>query len=42
MWNLKYNTNEHINATEKTHRYREQTVAAEGEGIAGGRTGSWD
>ena len=26
MWNLKYNTNELTYKTEKTHRYREQTV----------------
>ena len=25
MWNLKYDTNEHIYKTKTTHRYREQT-----------------
>ena len=25
MWNLKYDTNEHIYKTNTTHRYREQT-----------------
>ena len=33
MWNLKYNTNEHICDKEQTHRHREQTVVAgSGEG----------
>jgi len=33
MWNLKYNTNEHIYEKEQTHRHTEQTC---GCGVEGG------
>ena len=43
MWNLKYNTNQHIYETKQTHRYREQICGCQGEGWVGeGRNGNWD
>ena len=40
MWNLKYNTNEHVYET-KPHRHGEQTCGFQGgEGIGEGRIGS--
>ena len=32
MWNLKYDTNEHMYETKQTHRYREQTSCCQAEG----------
>ena len=40
MWNLKYDTDEHIYEIGKIHRYREQTVLAKGEEGREGRIGS--
>ena len=43
MWNLKYDTNEHIYKTKTTHRYREQTWdCQEGWGWQRERLGVWD
>ena len=30
MWNLKYDTNQHIYKTKTTHKYREQTCGCQG------------
>ena len=35
MWNLKYNTNEHICEKQQTHRHREQTCVCVAEGKIG-------
>ena len=35
MWNLKYNTNEHIHKNRKTHRHREQTCDCQRGGVLG-------
>ena len=35
MWNLKYDTNEHIQETEMDHRHREQTCGCQGGGWVG-------
>ena len=32
MWNLKYDTNEHMYETKQTHRYREQISCRQAEG----------
>ena len=41
IWNLKYDTNQHICETKQTHSYREQTCGCQGGGgVEEGRNGS--
>ena len=35
MWNLKYDTSQHIYKTEQTHRHIEQTCGYQGGGVVG-------
>ena len=35
MWNLKYDTSQHIYKTEQTHRHIEQTCGYQGGGVGG-------
>ena len=41
MWNLKYDTNEPINETERDPQIENRFVDAKGEGIGEGWVGSW-
>ena len=38
MWNLKYDTNKHIQKQKQTYRYREQTCGCQALGVGEGRT----
>ena len=43
MWNLDYNTNEHIYKQKETHRHREQACRCQGgAGVGKGRPEVWD